>query len=160
MREITPQYLLATDSRSDIHGGRWEFLLERIDQPGRTVESDFERSLFGDRLALLAVIRGLEALPEPSRVLLLTDAVSIHRGFKRNLEAIVRNSDNQRRNPFRNLDLWTRVARAKQFHQIRIRSLKPLRSQLESNSQGIRQAEILKVFSEIDTQDVSEQLVA
>jgi len=165
MREITPQYLLATDTRSDIYGGKWEFLLERVDQvsgqkPWKRVESDFEPSVFGDRLALLAVVRGLEALPQPSRILLLTDAVSVHRGFRRKLSHIIREGVSAKRNSFRNLDLWTRVAHAQQFHQIKVRSLKPLRKMLEQDDRTTLPGEVMRALEPVPVADVRETLVA
>ncbi|PQO30439.1 hypothetical protein DTL21_24095 [Bremerella cremea] len=122
MRESTPLYLLATGSRSDIEGGRWQFVLRKADRQFEIAESDFEPNHFGDRVALLAVVRGLEAIPEPSRVLLLTPSRYILNGVRHGLCAW----EDQgfalerlgRRVAVRNHDLWARVAQAQQFHRI------------------------------------------
>lgn len=125
MRDNTPLYLLATGSRSDIEGGRWQFILRRADGRVEIAESDFERALLGDRVALLAVVRGLEAIPEPSRILLLTPSRYILNGFRHGLCAWEDQGWQQerlgRRIAVRNHDLWLRVAQARQFHQVTVR---------------------------------------
>ena len=125
MRESTPQFLLATGSRSDIEGGRWQFVLRRSDRKFEISESDFEANHFGDRVALLAVVRGLEAIPEPSRVLLLTPSRYILNGMRHGLcqweDQGFKIERLGRRMAVRNHDLWARVARARKFHQISAR---------------------------------------
>lgn len=125
MREITPLYLLATGSRSDIEGGRWQFVLRKADRELEIAESDFEPNHFGDRVALLAVVRGLEAIPEPSRVLLLTPSRYVLNGVHYGLRSWEDQGFQQerlgRRSAVRNFDLWARVAQARQFHRITAR---------------------------------------
>ncbi len=122
MRESTPQYLLATGSRSDIEGGRWQFILRNADRSFEIAESDFEVNHFGDRVALLAVVRGLEAIPEPSRVMLLTPSRYILNGIRHGLctweDQDFKIERLGRRVAVRNHDLWSRVAHAQQFHRI------------------------------------------
>jgi len=122
MRESTPQYLLATGSRSDIEGGRWQFVLRSSDRKFEIAESDFELNHFGDRVALLAVVRGLEAIPEPSRVMLLTPSRYILNGIRHGLctweDQDFKIERLGRRVAVRNHDLWSRVAHARQFHRI------------------------------------------
>ncbi|WP_146118455.1 hypothetical protein [Blastopirellula marina] len=122
MRESTPLYLLATGSRSDIEGGRWQFVLRKADRKFEIAETDFEPNHFGDRVALLAVVRGLEAIPEPSRVLLLTPSRYILNGVRYGLCAWEDQGFELerlgRRVAVRNHDLWARVAQAQQFHRI------------------------------------------
>ncbi len=122
MRESTPLYLLATGSRSDIEGGRWQFVLRHSDGRFEIAESDFEMNHFGDRVALLAVVRGLEAIPEPSRVQLLTPSRYILNGIRHGLctweDQDFKIERLGRRIAVRNHDLWSRVAQARQFHQI------------------------------------------
>jgi len=122
MRESTPQYLLATGSRSDIEGGRWQFVLRSTDRTFEIAESDFEANHFGDRVALLAVVRGLEAIPEPGRVMLLTPSRYILNGIRHGLctweDQNFKIERLGRRVAVRNFDLWSRVAHARQFHRI------------------------------------------
>ena len=77
---------------------------------------DEEADASDERLALLAVVRGLEALPEPSRVTLVTTSGWIRRGLRFGLDNW---RDNQwqwerfgRMTPIKNADLWQRVDRA------------------------------------------------
>jgi len=127
MLETTPQFLLATQSRSDIEGGWWRFLLQDFKNTETTVAADFESAVLGDRVALLAAVRGLEAIPRPSRVVLLTDSQYVHRGFRHGLRAWQDQGWEWerfgRRVPVRNHDLWLRVAQARRFHQISLRYL-------------------------------------
>lgn len=122
MKESTPLYLLATGSRSDIGGGRWQFWLTQADGSWEVAESDFEKSLVGDRLALFAVVRGLEAIPQPARIILSTPSRYVLRGFQHVLRhPLQQGSQPGRRSALRNQDLWNRVSRARKFHQISLR---------------------------------------
>ena len=122
-----PHFLLFSRAESQAGTpGVWHFLLESTD--GQTVveASDSESDLRGERLELLAVVRGLEALDQPSRVTLLTASRRISRGFRYGLEAW-RNNDWQwerdgRWVPIKNADLWRRVDRALRFHHVKCRT--------------------------------------
>ena len=88
---------------------------------------DEESGASDERLALLAVVRGLEAVPEPACVTLVTAHGSIRRGLRFGLDNW---RDNQwqwerfgKMTPIKNYDLWQRVDRALQFHEIDCRSL-------------------------------------
>jgi len=79
-----PQFLLFCDAQaSEVAApetapsrrqvfGRWHFVLERLDGPEHLEVVDSEVAIHPDRLALLSVVRGLEALEQPSRVNLVT----------------------------------------------------------------------------------------
>ncbi len=107
--------------------GRWHFVLERLDGPERLEVADAEASVHRDRLALLAVVRGLEALEQPSHVTLVTTSRYVSRGLRyglnewREAEYTWEHFGSQR--PIRNADLWQRVDRALGFHQITCRLL-------------------------------------
>jgi ribonuclease HI len=107
--------------------GRWHFVLERLDGPERLEVADSEASVHRDRLALLAVVRGLEALEQPSNVTLVTTSRYVSRGLRyglnewREAEYTWEHFGSQR--PIRNADLWQRVDRALGFHQITCRLL-------------------------------------
>ena len=78
-----PHFLLISGAESGRYSsGRWRFLLESVD--GRSVleASDEEQGVAGERLELLAVVRGLEALEQPSRVTLVTSSRHVSRGFR------------------------------------------------------------------------------
>ncbi|WP_146436647.1 ribonuclease H family protein [Blastopirellula retiformator] len=122
MNESTPLYLLFCESTEGPYGGSWRFVLECVDQQERLVASGEEAWRDRDRLALLSVVRGLEALPEPSRVTLLTPSRYVSRGFRYGL-AVWRESGFRwerfgRLAPVRDADLWQRIAQAMQFHRV------------------------------------------
>lgn len=122
-----PHYLLF--SRSEVAAdatGRWQFVLESIDGEVILEASDSEPSLRGERLELLAVVRGLEALDQPSRVTLVTTSRRISRGFRFGLDEWRQHDWHWERDgrwvPIKNGDLWRRVDRALKFHQVQCRT--------------------------------------
>ncbi len=131
-----PQFLLFCDTHaSDASSaaasggsscfGRWHFVLDRLDRPEHLEAADSEPAIHPDRLALLSVVRGLEALDEPSRVNLVTTSRYVSRGLKYGLSNW-RESDYQWerfgiQKPVRNADLWQRVDRALKFHGVTCR---------------------------------------
>jgi len=124
-----PHFLLFSQVQSS--GGqadecRWHFLLESL--TGETVveAADEEPGMHGERLELLAVVRGLEALDQPSRVTLVTASRQVSRGFRFGLSEW-RNNNWQwesygRRVPVKNFDLWQRIDRALKFHRVECRT--------------------------------------
>ncbi len=130
-----PHYLLFCDAHvhnsaaSDTEpvGGRWHFVLERIDAAERLEASDGERSQPRDRLSLLAVVRGLEALEQPSQVTLVTTSRYVSRGLRYGLsewrEVNYSWEAFGMKTPIRNADLWQRVDGALGFHEVACRLL-------------------------------------
>ncbi len=72
----------AHDKRQIHHRGRWRFVLEDVEGGERLEASDAELSSAPDRIALWAVVRGLEALSQPSRVTLVTTSRYVYRGLQ------------------------------------------------------------------------------
>ncbi|RMF42757.1 MAG: hypothetical protein D6753_06780 [Planctomycetota bacterium] len=109
-------------------GGRWAVSLQRIDRAEQFDASDVECEAASlDRLNLLAVVRGLEALDQPSSVTLVTPSRYVVRGMRYGLASWrERNYTWERFGevlPIRNADLWQRVDRALQFHAVSCRPL-------------------------------------
>lgn len=105
--------------------GRWHFVLERLDGAARFEAADSEPAANRERLALLSVVRGLEALEQPSRVTLVTTSRYVSRGLRYGL-ATWRESDYMWERfgvqmPIRNADLWQRIDGAMQFHGVTCR---------------------------------------
>ena len=132
-----PHYLLfseASPAPAEASGAAsWRFVLEHVHTDTRFSASDTEpngRSETGarasaERLELLAVVRGLEALDGPARVTLVTKSRYVSRGLKRGL-AEWRNSGWRwerfgKLAPIRDADLWQRVDQALKFHDVRCR---------------------------------------
>ena len=124
MSSAAPHYLLLSETRPEANGqpGGWSFLLERIDGSDRVEATDIEPGVRGERLQLLAVVRGLEALEQPSRVTLVTPSRYIGRGIRSGI-ADWRENDWQWERfgqlaDVNHADLWKKVDRAMSFHQI------------------------------------------
>jgi len=104
---------------------KWHFVLESLDSEERLEATDGEANVSPDRLALLALVRGLEALEQPSRVTMLTTSRYVSRGLRFGLSEW---QDNDYRwehfgtwRPVRNADLWRRVNHALEFHDVMCR---------------------------------------
>ena len=72
MQTTAPHYLLLTEAEDHAdatQGGRWRFVLESMQRDDDRVEvSEREANVNGERLQLLAVVRGVEALEQPSKL--------------------------------------------------------------------------------------------
>jgi len=137
-----PHFLLFSDAVSEpgpesqdprTGRGAWRFVLEAIDGEDKLEVEDEEPHVGGDRLDLLAVVRGLEALDQPSRVTLVTSSRYVARGLRYGLSEWRENDWQWERfgqmAPVRNGDLWQRVDRALQYHRVDCRTVGPLRSE-------------------------------
>jgi ribonuclease HI len=128
-----PHYLLLSESRSHrLAGadstGHWRFVLESTNGHDRFEAGDCEPAVGGERLELLTVIRGLEALDQPSQVTLVTPSRYVSRGLRYGLNQWRRNDwrweYDGRMIPVTNHDLWQRLDRALQYHDVRCRWLR------------------------------------
>jgi ribonuclease HI len=129
-----PHFLLRA---GETNPGNWRFSLENAN--GKELEvSDFEPLMQGQRLELLAVVRGLEALEQPSRVTLLTSSSYVKRGIVYGLEDWRAGAwcweSHGKMVPVENGDLWRRLDRAMQLHQVECR-LHP-KAQAENDTAG------------------------
>jgi ribonuclease HI len=122
-----PHFLLF--SRAEVTSptaGRWHFMLESVEGELVVEAADEEPGLRRERLELLAVVRGLEALDQPSRVTLVTASPHVARGFRSGLEHWRGNRWRWERDgrlvPIRDRDLWQRVDRALRYHQVHCRT--------------------------------------
>jgi ribonuclease HI len=143
MNAQQPHYLLFSQIRQPTHESRegvWRFVLEAADGGTRFEVSDREPNVTGDRLALLAVIRGLEALDQPSVVSLRTTSRYVARGFRFGLPAwrennwcwesfgAMRRVDND--------DLWRKIDQALRYHRVGCRRWRPVDSSPKSPSES------------------------
>ena len=127
LKRAAPHYLLLCEAKSHwvdekAQGGRWAFVLEEIGSSRRIEVAESETDVTGERLQLLAVVRGLEALEQHSRVTLFTSSRFVGHGIRRHLAT-------WRDNGFRwesfgemrvikYRDLWRRVDNAMKFHSV------------------------------------------
>lgn len=128
-----PHYLLFCDGNFAANGetnaltqrGRWRFVLENVGTGEKTEATDCELTSQPERTALLAVLRGLEALEQPSRVTLVTTSRYVSRGLQYGLSEWRENDYSWEHfgavQPIRNADLWKRIDRTLSFHQVQCR---------------------------------------
>jgi ribonuclease HI len=130
----SPHFLLFPEARlrggatGATEVGQWRFVLESVDGESRFEASDEESESDSERLELLALVRGLEALDQPSTVTLVTR----NRGLSRDLRfglAHWRGNDwgwkkFGQRIPVKDADLWRRVDHALRFHELQCRILR------------------------------------
>lgn len=116
-------YLLFAEATIDPSlGGSWRFVLENVASGETFSATDFEPIECHERLELLAVVRGLEAIDLSARVTLVTKSRYVNRGLKRGLNDWRANGWQWERFgrvvPVRDHDLWKRVDRALNYHQV------------------------------------------
>ena len=126
MNAVKPHFLLFSESNRKQARGQWRFVLQAVDGSDQFEAHDEEPNVGGERLELLAVVRGLEALPEPARVTLVTPSKYVNRGLAEGLPEWRHNGWQWEHFgemvPVKNRDLWQRVDRALDFHQVQCRS--------------------------------------
>ena len=132
----TPHYLLLTGSQQHLpveassdaselsqhHGGSWHFVLEPIGQGPRIEADEIEPGVTGERLNLLAVVRGIEALEQPSQVTLITPSKYVGRGIRSGIAFWREHNWHWERfgemTPVKHDDLWKRIDRAMRYHKV------------------------------------------
>jgi ribonuclease HI len=118
-----PHFLLFAEASAGV-GSRpqWKFILQSVGGHDRLSATEAEAESRSSRLELLAVVRGLEALDQPSRVTLLTRSRYVSRGLRRGLSQWRDRRWRWERFgqlvPIRDHDLWQRVDRALAFHKV------------------------------------------
>jgi len=124
-REDTPEVQLFTDGgcAGNPGPGGWAFLL-RHPASGKEMErSGAQRQTTNNRMELIAVIRGLEALKRPSNVELFTDSVYVGKGLSEWLPKWKANGWRRRERSgwaeIKNEDLWRRLDGLLTSHHVR-----------------------------------------
>jgi len=121
-----PHYLLISESSQLEEPGRWRFVLRPAEGGERIVADDVDPEARGDRLELLTVVRGLEALEQPSRVTLWTPNTYVREGIRNGLREWRENGwvweYFGRMVPVKNGDLWKRLDRAMEYHEVDCRT--------------------------------------
>lgn len=153
-----PHFLLYSQSQPQEEEGpsRWRFVLTPVTGGPPLEAEDAEPELSHERVALLSVIRGLEALDQPSRVTLVTESRYVVRGLRFGLPQW------RRANwcwehfgemvPIKNRDLWQRLERSLQFHQVECK-LQTARDAASSNTPPKRRYRIDSAHTEgLDSQ--------
>ncbi len=127
MTAKAPHFLLFSRSSREVAtphgpGSRWHFRLQAIDGSTHLEASDEEPGVYGERAELLAVVRGLEALDQPSCVTLLTPSQRVSQRMTCGLDEWSENGWRWERYgkmvPVKNHDLWRRIGAAMHFHRV------------------------------------------
>ena len=139
-------YLLFAEAAIDAQGGTWRFVLENVATGETFSATDVEPIECHERLELLAVVRGLEAIDHAAKVTLVTKSRYVNRGLKRGLNDWRANGWQWERFgrvvPVRDHDLWKRVDRALNYHQVDCRLWQ---------FAGEEEAEATAVFPEVES---------
>lgn len=118
----TPHFFLYSQASRESERDEWSFVLKAADGSAILKAADAEPDTHGERLELLAVVRGLEALEQPSRVTLVTPSRYVKRGINYGLPEWGRNGWKWEHFgemvPVKNQDLWQRLDRALKIHRI------------------------------------------
>ncbi len=105
---------------------RWRFVLRSTDGHDELVAEDVEPGVQGERLELLTVLRALESLNQSSRIIIWTRSPALKEGLLYGLRDWPLHhwcwERFGERVPVRNRDLWQRLERVIQFHEIECRA--------------------------------------
>lgn len=125
MNAVKDQFLLYSHVERRKNQGEWNFVLQKPDGAKVLAANDAEPDAAGERLELLAVLRGLEALDHPADVTVFTPSRYVLQGVEFGLDEWRRNGWNWERYgqmaPIKNRDLWQRIERARRVHQVTFR---------------------------------------
>jgi ribonuclease HI len=122
-----PEFVLFSEANGGIPGvpasrDGWRFVLQSSDGAARLEAFDREPDDRGERLELLAVVRGLEALDQPSHVTLVTGSRYVRHGLVYGLPEWRENNWRWDRfgefAPVKNADLWRRIDQALAYHTL------------------------------------------
>ena len=121
-----PHFVLFSETSVQDDEPQWRFMLTSSDGQQKLIAADHEPHTYGERLELLSVVRGLEALDQPSQVTLVTDSRFVAQGMTHGLSEWRENDWCWERfgelTPVKHRDLWQRVDRALAFHQVDCRT--------------------------------------
>lgn len=104
--------------------GGYGTVLQYIDTKGQLHEREFSagyKKTTNNRMELLAVITGLEALTKPCEVEVISDSKYVTDAFNQHwVEGwLKRGWKNSSKEPVKNIDLWQRLLRAKAQHAVK-----------------------------------------
>ena len=129
MSNKLPHFLLLTETHCDPHdraaGGRWRFVLDSMSTDQRTEVSEVEPDVWGERLELLSVVRGVEALEQPSKLTLISSSAYVSKRIRHGFDSWIQNEWRWENfgllKAVKDVDLWKRVHAATKIHSIECR---------------------------------------
>ena len=104
--------------------GGYGTVLQYIDSKGELHEREYSagyKKTTNNRMELMAVITGLEALTRPCEVEVISDSKYVTDAFNQHWVDgwLKRNWKGSSNNPVKNVDLWKRLSKAKAPHQVK-----------------------------------------
>lgn len=100
--------------------GGWAYILKHPASGSEREDSGGEANTTNNRMELISVIRGLEALSEPCRVRLVSDSQYVLKGLEEWLDGWKKKGwRNSRREPVKNVELWKQLDALRKKHEIR-----------------------------------------
>jgi ribonuclease HI len=103
--------------------GGWAYILRHLPTGTEKENSGGERESTNNRMELMAVIRGLEALKRPCRIELFTDSVYVGKGLEEWMPKWKQNGWRRREGsrwmPIKNEELWRRLDELASQHKIK-----------------------------------------
>ena len=129
-KDETPEVVLFTDGACSGNPGPggWGFIL-RHPSTGKEIESSGgEGETTNNRMEIMAVIRGLEALKRPSRVEVVTDSQYVAKGLTEWMTKWKSNGWKRKEGtkfvPVKNEDLWKRLDELASLHPYRLKHVR------------------------------------
>ena len=116
-----PEVVLITDGACSGNPGPggWAFILQHPSTGKQLERSGGEPETTNNRMELMAVVRGLEALKRPSHVTLMTDSVYVGKGLSEWMPKWKKNGwRTADKKPVKNVDLWRRLDEALGHHKV------------------------------------------
>jgi len=124
--KINMKVTLYTDgaARGNPEGpGGYGAILQYVDPKGQLHEREFSagyKKTTNNRMELMGVIVGLEALTKPCEVTVVSDSKYVTDAFNQNwIEGWLKNNwKNSQKKPVKNIELWKRLLKAAEPHQL------------------------------------------
>lgn len=103
--------------------GGFGTVLQYVDLKGELHEREYSagyKKTTNNRMELLGVITGLEALNKPCEVTVISDSKYVTDAFNKHwVDSWLKNNwKNSKKEPVKNMDLWKRLLEAKKEHQV------------------------------------------
>jgi len=132
-----PRFELFTDGACSGNPGpgAWAFILRGEGIQVEVAKAGFDRQTTNNRMELIAIIRGLEAVPvERGEVTVTSDSEYAVKGLREWLDGWKqRGWKNSRREPVRNDDLWKRLDELRDRHNLVLKWVRGHRDHPENN---------------------------
>jgi len=99
--------------------GGWAYILRHVASGEESVLAGGEKRTTNNRMELIAVLEGLEALTSPSQVDLFSDSVYVVKGLTEWMDGWkARGWKTAGKKPVKNPDLWKRLDGLREIHEI------------------------------------------